>query len=190
VRQLLSSHRSSEYEQANINVAEINPAGIFTSSSSAFSCSYKPQNLPRAAQAVRPAALAPRSLHLNVNIDLQSEFLEMTTDERVTLLADFANLANIPNTDIRKARSELPSFSTVKWTEYAEKHNLPLNASYLVPPPFTTPQYRLPPSFHATMLENAWHWQDVYCEVGDWGGEDARLRLLEPVCQTVAICTY
>jgi hypothetical protein len=111
--------------------------------------------------------------------------LELTADGLTTLLADFANLANLPSAAFKKVRVDLPSFSTVKWTEFAREHGLPFNASHLQLASFATPRYRLPPSLHEAMFENAWRWQDVYREKVDQGREEARVRvrLLEPVCQ-------
>jgi hypothetical protein len=98
-------------------------------------------------------------------------------------LADLANLANLPTVAFKKARVDLPSFSMVKWTEFSREYGLPLNVSHLQLISFTTKRYRLPPSLHKAMFENAWCWQDVYREKVDQGREEARLRLLEPVCQ-------
>src|SRR6266550_2809925 len=115
---------------------------------------------------------------INLDKGLRAAFLGLTADELAALLADFANLANLPTSAIKKARVDLP---TVKWTEFAREHSLPLNASRLNLVPFTTPRFRLPPSLHETMFEYAWHWQNVYCEKADRGREEPRVRLLEPV---------
>ena len=48
--------------------------------------------------------------------------------------------------------------------------------------------YHLLPSFHKTVFENAWHWQDVYCERFNKEREGVRVRLLEPVCQLNTTC--
>ncbi|KAM6503869.1 hypothetical protein JOM56_000812 [Amanita muscaria] len=114
---------------------------------------------------------------INLDKGLRAAFLELTADELAILLADFANLANLPTSAIKKARVDLP---TVKWAKFAREYGLPLNASHLNLAPFTTPRYRLPPSLHETMFENAWRWQDVYREKVDQGREEARVRLLEP----------
>jgi len=120
---------------------------------------------------------------INLDKGLRAGVLELTADELAAVLADFANLANLPTAAIKKARVDLPSSSTVKWTEFAREYGLPLNASHLQLGSFTTPRYRLPPSLHEDMFENAWRWQDVYREKVDQGREEARVRLLEPVCQ-------
>ena len=123
---------------------------------------------------------------INLDKGLRAGVLELTADELTALLADFANLANIPSAAFKKARVDLPSFSTVKWTEFAGEHGLPLNASHLQPASFTTPRYLLSPSLHEAMFENAWRWQDVYREKVDRGREEGRVRLLEPVCQLIS----
>jgi hypothetical protein len=97
------------------------------------------------------------------------------------LLADVA--ANLPTATFKKARVDLPSFSAVKWSDFAKQFDLPSKASQVVLASFNTSRYRLPPSLHKAMLENAWRWQDVYREKVDQEREEARVRLLEPVCQ-------
>jgi hypothetical protein len=120
---------------------------------------------------------------INMDKGLRAGVLDLSSDELAALLADFANSANLPTAAFKKARTELPSFSTVKWTEYARQYGLPINASHLNLASFTTPRYRLPPSLHEAMFENAWCWQDVYREKVEQGRGEARVRLLEPVCQ-------
>jgi hypothetical protein len=92
---------------------------------------------------------------INLYKGLRAALLELTPDELAALLADLANSANLPNATFKKARVDLPSFSVVKWSEFAEEYGL---------------------------HENAWRWQDVYREKLDLG-EETRVRLLEPVCQ-------
>jgi len=113
---------------------------------------------------------------------LRAALLELTPDELAALLADLANSANLPNATFKRARLDLPSFSAVKWSEFAEGYGLHEDASCLNFESFETPRYRLPPSLHQAMFENAWRWQDVYREKLDLG-EETRVRLLEPVCQ-------
>ena len=75
---------------------------------------------------------------INLDKGLRAGVLELTADQLATLLADFANLANLPTAAFKKARVGLPSFSTVKWTGFAREYGLPLNASHLHLAPFTT----------------------------------------------------
>ena len=71
----------------------------------------------------------------------------------------------------------------MKWSEFAKEFGLPDNASHLGLASFKTPRYRLSPSLHEAMFENAWCWQDVYREMIDQTREEARVRILDPVCQ-------
>ena len=120
---------------------------------------------------------------INLDKGLRAGLSELTADELAALLADFANLANLSTAAFIKARIGLPSFSMVKWAEFAADYGLPRNPLRLELNPFTTPRYRLPPSLHETMFENAWRWQDVYREKADQEREEGKLRLLESVCQ-------
>jgi len=71
----------------------------------------------------------------------------------------------------------------VKWSKFAKEYSLPEDASKFNLESFKTPRYRLPPLLHQAMFVNAWNWQDVYREKIDQEREEARVRLLEPVCQ-------
>jgi hypothetical protein len=120
---------------------------------------------------------------MNFDKGLDCAFLDLTTDEQAALLAHLANSVNLPNAAIKKARLDLPSFSAVQWSTFAQQYDLPMDAENLGLEPFSTPKYRLPPSFHQAMIENAWRWQDVYREKVDQRREEARVRLLQPVCE-------
>ena len=108
---------------------------------------------------------------------------QLDRDELAAVLAHVANVANISTAAFKKTRIELPSFSVAKWSNFAEQFGLPQNVLKLELEPFTTPRYRLPPSLHEAMFENAWRWQDVYREKVDHTREEARVRILDPVCQ-------
>jgi hypothetical protein len=101
-------------------------------------------------------------------------------DEHAALLADLANLAEVSNEAFKKARADLPSFSTVKWSQIAPELKLPPTPSLLGLATFRTPRYLLPPSLHQSIFENAWRWQDACFEKLD---REAGLRPLESVCQ-------
>lgn len=113
---------------------------------------------------------------------LRAAFAELTHDELAVVLGDLANSANLPNAAFKTARLDLPSFSTAKWSEFAEQYGLHNDVSYLNLESFKTARYRLPPSFHQALSGNAWRSQDVYREKIDQEREGARVRLLEPVC--------
>ena len=108
--------------------------------------------------------------------------LDFNSEELTKLLGHVANLANIPTATFKKARTELPSFSTAKWSEFAPKFGLPANIDHVKLDTFTTPKYRLPPSLHELMFENAWRCQDVYREKVSQTREEATSKILEPVC--------
>ena len=107
---------------------------------------------------------------------------QLDRDELVAVLAHVANVASISTAAFKKTRIELPSFSVAKWSDFAKQFGLPQNVWNLKLEPFTTPRYRLPPSFHEAIFQNAWRWQDVYREKVDHTRGDARVRILDPVC--------
>ena len=120
---------------------------------------------------------------MNLDKGLRAAVLELTKDELAALLGDLANHASLPTSAFKKARVDLPSFSKAKWSDFALEYGLPQVTSSLSLETFTTPKYRLPPSLHETMLQNAWRWQDVYRETMFQEREARKVRLLEPVCQ-------
>jgi hypothetical protein len=109
-----------------------------------------------------------------------SSFLELTTEEQTAFIADLAARAKITAAAIKKAKVALTSFSHA---QLAESLGLPEDASALDLESFQIPKYRLPPSFHETMFENAWRCRDVYREKVDHQREEASIRLCEPVRQ-------
>lgn len=116
---------------------------------------------------------------------------ELDRDELVAVLAHVANLAKISTAAFKITRIELPSFSLTKWSDVAKRFGLRQDAESLQLEPFTTPRYHLPLSLHETMFEDAWRWQDVYREKVDYTREQAKVRILDPVCQPkiAATCT-
>jgi hypothetical protein len=120
---------------------------------------------------------------MNLDGGLLAAFKELTEDELAVLLGELANRARLPTSAFKKARVDLTSFSKAKWSDFAPQYGLPQRTSTLTLETFTTPRYRLPPSLHETMLQNAWRWQDVYRESMFQEREAGKVRLLEPVCQ-------
>src|SRR6266550_6711422 len=114
---------------------------------------------------------------------LMEQLLQVDRDELTKLLAHISNEASITTAMIEAAKTELPSFSTTKWTEFAKTSGLPEDPSDLELEHFSTPRYRLPLSFQVSMFENAWHWHDVYGEKIIHTREAPRVKILEPVCQ-------
>ena len=120
----------------------------------------------------------------SVNLDhgLIAGLLDLQSDELAIFLADIANTANIATTAFKNTRAQLKSFSEAKWTNLAPDFGLPLNPENLQLEVFETPRYHLPLSLHQTMFVNAWHWQDAYREKVAQSREEARVRILDPVC--------
>jgi hypothetical protein len=108
--------------------------------------------------------------------------LHLQPDELAILLADIANKANIATADFKNSRAQLKSFSKAKWSNLSPNFGLPLNPENLQLERFETARYRLPLSFHKTSFVNAWRWQDVYREKVVQSKEEARVRILDPVC--------
>ncbi len=112
-----------------------------------------------------------------------AKLLDLPPDELAWLLGDIANLGKIKTAAIKKARISIPLFSDAKWSDSAESFGLP---DTLENNPFeqvVTPVYWLPPSFHEIMFETAWHTQDVYQERQAQRREEARARIMDPVCR-------
>ena len=110
--------------------------------------------------------------------DWMQKLLKVDREQLILIVSQIVNKSNIDNKSIKKARTELPSFSTAKWIDFAARAGLPENASYLKLEHFDTPVYQLPPSFHKAVFENSWRAQDVYQEVVE---QTSRVRILDPV---------
>lgn len=125
--------------------------------------------------------ITPEDLAEEFNADkgLIDGLLEFNLDELATLFGHVANVTKMPTATFKKARTQLPSFSTAKWSKFAPQFGLSPNIDRVTLDPFITPKYCLPPSLHEEMFENAWHSQDVYREKVEQtiGG-----KMLEPVC--------
>ncbi|KIM82590.1 hypothetical protein PILCRDRAFT_70552 [Piloderma croceum F 1598] len=102
---------------------------------------------------------------------------QLDRHDLTAVLAHVANVANISTVAFKKTRIDL---CVAKWSDFAEQFGLPQNVLKLELEPFTTPRYRLPPSLHEAMFENAWRWQDVYRENVDHTREEVRVRILDP----------
>jgi hypothetical protein len=113
--------------------------------------------------------------------DWMKKLVEVDKEELLLIVSQIINQATLDNRSIKKARIELPSFSTAKWIDFAEKVGLPRNPDTLRLRYFSTPVYQLPPSFHKAIFENSWRAQDVYREVAVQKGEESRVRILDPV---------
>ena len=101
------------------------------------------------------------------------------------VLASLAHDGQITAGQMKNARKELPSLSCTKWRELAPSFNLPEILSILFHPYSTvrTGIVLLPPSFHKTTAEAAWHFLDVYQEqLSDY---EPQIKALDAVCLTV-----
>lgn len=117
---------------------------------------------------------------MNLDRGLLAAFKELPEDELAALLGELANRARLSTSAFKKARLDFTSFSQAKWSNFARQYGLRELTSTLTLGTFTTPRYRLPPSLHDTMLQNAWRWQDVYRESMFQEREAGKVRLLEP----------
>jgi hypothetical protein len=107
--------------------------------------------------------------------DWIDKLLEVDEEQLILIVCD------IVNRSIKKARTELPSSSAAKWTDFAARAGLPENPSYLPLGYFEAPVYQLPPSFHKAVFENSWRAQDVYQEAVELPSGESRVRILDPV---------
>ena len=133
----------------------------------------------------------PKRSHGTINVDdlaksinmdrgLIDGLLQFDHDELSTLIAHVANEAKITGATLKKARTDLPSFSATKWSDFAAQSGLSQNIEHVELETFTTTKHHLPPSLHEAMFEDVWRWQDVYREKVD---QTRGLRILDPVCQ-------
>src|SRR6266852_1481166 len=110
--------------------------------------------------------------------DWLQKLLAVEREQLVLIISCLVNEKSIDNRSIKRARTELPFFSTAKWINFAAKAKLPENPFYLQLTDFETPVYQLPPSFHKAIFENSWRAQDVYQEVVEQTREE--YRILDP----------
>lgn len=109
------------------------------------------------------------------------KLLDLDEDQLTLIIGHIMNKASIDNRSMTRIRTQLPSFSTEKWAEFAAQAGLPENADHLRFERFQTPVYELPPSFHVAVFENSWCTQDVYREAVERTLGESQLRIFEPV---------
>ena len=123
---------------------------------------------------------------VDLGVGWMQKILELDKDDLAVILGDLANKSKITNSTLKRVRMTLPSFSVanLKWEDFAERSGLPWDPGFLALrlQPFETPYYALPSSFHEAIIENAWRAQDVYREKSMHWGDEALIRLLDPVC--------
>jgi len=146
---------------------------------------------PKQANKRRKVATTPEEATASIELEegWLGKFLELAPEELAKVLANIANQGRVKTAAFKKARTSLPSFSAVKWIDFAENfglHNRLENNQF---EQVTTPTYWLPPSIHEIMFEAAWHTQDVYQEWHVQRREAARVRIMDPVClQSHLLC--
>lgn len=149
----------------------------------------KVANPPQAGPSQPAAAKKQRKTTEEVEASVKLEdgwldkFLTMTTDNLARLLGEIANHGKVKTSAIKKARTSLPSFSGAKWRPFAETFGFPATLDNDLFEQVSTPVYWLPPSIHEIMFEAAWCTQDVYQERQVQRREEARVRIMDPVCQ-------
>ena len=111
--------------------------------------------------------------------DWIQKLLEVDKEQLILIVSLIVNKGNIDNKSIKKARTEIPSFSTANWTDFAARAGLPDNPSYLRLEYFETAAYQLPPSFHKAVFESSWRTLDVYQEAVEQ--TQGQFRILDPV---------
>jgi len=114
----------------------------------------------------------------------EQKLLELGPVDLAYVLASLANDGQITASQIKKARTGLPSFSSsARWTELAPNFDLPADLTTAPLDSFSiAPVLLLPPSFHETTAGVAWRVQDVYQELLSQEREEARVRVFDAVC--------
>ena len=108
--------------------------------------------------------------------------LDIDTESLALILCELFNQGRITNKRIKTGRISLPSFSKGKWDQLASSFGLLEDPEDIDLDSFFAPIYQLPPSFHTANFESAWRAQDVYQEKVSQSKEEARARILNPVC--------
>jgi hypothetical protein len=101
------------------------------------------------------------------------------------VLGALANEGQISPSQIKKARTGLPSFSSARWNELAPSFGLSDDLTMARFDPFSIDAVLLPPSFHETTAEVAWRVQDVYQERLAQDREEVRVRVFDAVWPTL-----
>lgn len=139
--------------------------------------------MPAAKRKLYDAQVEDAIQSFDIQGDWMSTLLTGDRERLILLIAEIANQRHIDTRSFKKARIDLPSFTSVKWTEFASKSGFPENPKDLQLNLFTTPVYILPPSFHKSIFENSWRALDVHQEKDERTGEASRVRTLDPVCK-------
>ena len=103
------------------------------------------------------------------------------------LIATLSTEGKIPTSQIKKAKLDLPSFSSTRWNKLAPTFGLPFHLTMASIDSFSVESLLLPSSFHETTVEEAWRILDVFQEpISQYRGE-TRIRTFDavrPICQS------
>jgi hypothetical protein len=132
------------------------------------------------------AAIAAAIQDVDLPNGWMQKLLELGPD-LAYVLAALAYTGQISASQIRKARIGLPSLASAKWTELAPQFGLDtdLMMARFKFDSFSITPVLLPPSFHETIAEAAWHIKDVLQEQVSQEREEVRIRAFDTVCPTV-----
>ena len=100
------------------------------------------------------------------DVDLLNGWVQklLARSDLVNIIAALVNEGDVTTSQIKKARSVQPSFSSSQWDGIAPSFGLPSDLSLAEFDQFSIDVVLLPPSFHVAIAEAAWHVQDVYQE--------------------------
>lgn len=101
--------------------------------------------------------------------------------ELVYLLAILSTQGKIPISQIRKAKFDMLSFSSVLWRDLAPEFDLPFDPTMGAIDSFSIETFLLPPSFHETTAKAAWRTLDVFQDIYAQCREELRIRTFDAV---------
>jgi hypothetical protein len=85
--------------------------------------------------------------------------------------------------ELEPVLDKLPSSPKTEWEKAAQAFGLNPDLDKYQLRRVEVPRAYLPPSFHERVMEDSIRWLDVYQESGSPMRKDARLRLMDAVCQ-------
>ena len=100
------------------------------------------------------------------DVDLPNGWVQklLARSDLVNIIAALANEGDVTTSQIKKARSVQPSFSSSQWDRIVPSFGLPSDLSLAEFDQFSINAVLLPLSFHVAIAEAAWHIQDIYQE--------------------------
>jgi hypothetical protein len=97
------------------------------------------------------------------------------------VLATLSTEGDIPTSEIKKAKFGQPFYSSTRWKELAPSFGVSADPTMARIDAFPINAVLLPPSFHQTTAEAAWHILDVFQEHFVQHREEARIRVFDAV---------